>query len=152
MRRLRTGPTTNQWPRPVSWKSCIWARCCTCRRLTTQHPCGHVPTESYWPRHSRRSAQLNNRRRHAQARALPQAIPGTPLAPLLPDHDPAEADTSMDVPRPSASAPKVFRGALPRRWVGERTFARLSQNRRFSRVYERLCSTSEALIYATMGG
>jgi len=48
-------------------------------------------------------------------------------------------------------APKVFRGVLPRRWVVERTFAWLCQNRRFSRDYERLCSTSEALIYAAMG-
>jgi putative transposase len=32
----------------------------------------------------------------------------------------------------------------------ERTFAWLWQNRRFSRDYERLCTTSEALIYATM--
>ena len=30
-------------------------------------------------------------------------------------------------------APKIFRGVLPRRWVVERTFAWLSQNRRFSR-------------------
>jgi len=48
-------------------------------------------------------------------------------------------------------APKVFRGVLPRRWVVERTFAWLCQNRRFSRDYERLCTTSEALIYAAMG-
>lgn len=46
---------------------------------------------------------------------------------------------------------KVFRGVLPRRWVVERTFAWLCQNRRFSRDYERLCTTSEALIYAAMG-
>jgi putative transposase len=49
------------------------------------------------------------------------------------------------------SAPKVFRGVLPRRWVVERTFAWLCQNRRFSRIYERLCVTGEALIYAAMG-
>lgn len=48
-------------------------------------------------------------------------------------------------------APKVFRGVLPRRWVVERTFAWLCQNRRFSRDYERLCTTSESLIYAAMG-
>ena len=46
---------------------------------------------------------------------------------------------------------KVFRGVLPRRWVVERTFAWLCQNRRFSRDYERLCTTSEALIFAAMG-
>lgn len=43
-----------------------------------------------------------------------------------------------------------FRGVLPRRWVVERTFAWLSQNRRLSKDYERLCDTSEALIYAAM--
>ena len=49
-----------------------------------------------------------------------------------------------------APAPKVFRGVLPRRWVVERTFAWLCQNRRFGSDYERLCTTSEALIYAAM--
>jgi putative transposase len=39
---------------------------------------------------------------------------------------------------------------LPRRWVVERTFSRLSQNRRMSKDYERLCATSEAFIYAAM--
>ncbi len=39
---------------------------------------------------------------------------------------------------------------LPRRWVVERTFSWLSQNRRMSKDYERLCATSEAFIYATM--
>ncbi len=43
-----------------------------------------------------------------------------------------------------------FRGVLPRRWVVERTFAWLGQNRRLSKDYERLCETSEALIYAAM--
>jgi putative transposase len=43
-----------------------------------------------------------------------------------------------------------FRGVLPRRWVVERTFAWLSQNRRLSKDYERLCETSEALIYTAM--
>jgi putative transposase len=40
--------------------------------------------------------------------------------------------------------------ALPRRWVVERTFAWLDQNRRLSKDYERLCSTSEEFVYATM--
>jgi putative transposase len=40
--------------------------------------------------------------------------------------------------------------ALPRRWVVERTFAWLGQNRRMSKDYERLCSTSEAFINAAM--
>lgn len=49
-----------------------------------------------------------------------------------------------------AIIPKGFRGVLPRRWVVERTFGWLSQSRRRSKDYERLCATSEALIYATM--
>ena len=39
---------------------------------------------------------------------------------------------------------------LPRRWVVERTFAWLSQNRRMSKAYERLCVSAEAFVYAAM--
>jgi putative transposase len=39
---------------------------------------------------------------------------------------------------------------LPRRWVVERTFARISQNRRMSKDYERLAARSEAFIYVAM--
>jgi len=39
---------------------------------------------------------------------------------------------------------------LSRRWVVERTFSWLSQNRRMSKDYERLCSTSESFVYAAM--
>jgi putative transposase len=39
---------------------------------------------------------------------------------------------------------------LPRRWVVERTFSWLSQNRRMSKDYERLCATGDALVYAAM--
>jgi transposase len=39
---------------------------------------------------------------------------------------------------------------LPRRWVVERTFSWLSQNRRMSRDYERLCATAEVFIYVAM--
>ena len=39
---------------------------------------------------------------------------------------------------------------LPRRWVVERTFSWLSQNRRMSKDYERLCATGEAFDYAAM--
>jgi putative transposase len=49
-----------------------------------------------------------------------------------------------------ALRPKGFRGVLPRRWVIERTFSWFGQSRRLSKDYERLCATSEALIYATM--
>jgi putative transposase len=39
---------------------------------------------------------------------------------------------------------------LPRRWVVERTFSWLGQNRRMSKDYERLCASSEAFVYAAM--
>ncbi len=39
---------------------------------------------------------------------------------------------------------------LPRRWVVERTFSWLSQNRRTSKDYERLCATAEAFVYVAM--
>ena len=45
--------------------------------------------------------------------------------------------------------PRGFRG-LPRRWVVERTFSWLVQNRRMSKDYERLCASAEAFIYAAM--
>ena len=50
----------------------------------------------------------------------------------------------------AALRPTGFRGVLPRRWVVERTFSWFGQNRRLSKDYERLCTTSECLIYATM--
>ena len=49
-----------------------------------------------------------------------------------------------------ALRPKGFRGVLPRRWAVERTFSWLGHSRRLSKDYERLCDTSEAMIYATM--
>ena len=45
--------------------------------------------------------------------------------------------------------PRGFK-VLPRRWVVERTFSWLDQNRRMSKDYERLCATGEAFIYAAM--
>ena len=39
---------------------------------------------------------------------------------------------------------------LPRRWVVERTFSWLSQNRRMSKDYERLPESSEAFVYVAM--
>jgi putative transposase len=45
--------------------------------------------------------------------------------------------------------PRGFR-VLPRRWVVERTFAWISQIRRMSKDYERLCATGEAFVYAAM--
>jgi len=40
--------------------------------------------------------------------------------------------------------------ALPRRWVVERTFSWLGQNRRMSKDYERLCASAEAFVYMAM--
>ena len=40
--------------------------------------------------------------------------------------------------------------ALPRRWVVERTFSWLGQNRRLSKDYERLPESAEAFIYVAM--
>src|SRR5215210_6682916 len=45
--------------------------------------------------------------------------------------------------------PRGFR-VLPRRWVVERTFSWLGQNRRMSKDYERLCASAEAFVYAAM--
>ena len=39
---------------------------------------------------------------------------------------------------------------LPRRWVVERTFSWLDQNRRMSKDYERLPESGEAFIYVAM--
>jgi putative transposase len=47
-------------------------------------------------------------------------------------------------------APRPTFTVLPKRWIVERTFSWLGQSRRLSKDYERLCETSEALIYATM--
>ena len=40
--------------------------------------------------------------------------------------------------------------ALPRRWMVERTFSWLGQNRRMSKGYERLPESGEAFIYVAM--
>jgi transposase len=40
--------------------------------------------------------------------------------------------------------------ALPTRWVVERTFSWLGQNRRMSKDYERLCASAEAFVYVAM--
>jgi putative transposase len=39
---------------------------------------------------------------------------------------------------------------LPRRWVVERTFSWIDQNRRLSKDYEKLTVTSEAFVYVAM--
>jgi putative transposase len=48
---------------------------------------------------------------------------------------------------PAAEGSRPF---LPRRWVVERTFSWLSQNRRLSKDYERLPESGEAFIYVAM--
>jgi putative transposase len=45
---------------------------------------------------------------------------------------------------------KGSRSFLPKRWVVERTFSWLGQNRRMSKDYERLPESSEAFIYVAM--
>ena len=60
----------------------------------------------------------------------------------------AKEGVSMDLKRPLA--PEGPRPFLPRRWVVERTFSWLGQNRRLSKDYERLPETAEAFIYAAM--
>jgi putative transposase len=45
--------------------------------------------------------------------------------------------------------PRGFQ-VLPKRWVVERTFSWIDQNRSMSRDYERLCATAEAFIYVAM--
>jgi transposase len=59
------------------------------------------------------------------------------------DLPPEQIDWSQYLPPPG------FR-VLPRRWVMQRTFAWQSQQRRLSKDYERLCATSEVLIYLAM--
>ena len=46
-------------------------------------------------------------------------------------------------------APKGFQ-VLPRRWIVERTFSWIDQERRMSKDHERLCASGEALGYAAM--
>ena len=52
---------------------------------------------------------------------------------------------------PKRSMPeKDPRPFLPKRWVVERTFSWLGQNRRMSKDYERLPESAQAFIYAAM--
>ena len=45
---------------------------------------------------------------------------------------------------------KGLRAFLPRRWIVERTFSWLGQNRRMSKDYERWPESGEAFIYVAM--
>jgi putative transposase len=60
------------------------------------------------------------------------------------------AKEGMDLDPKKFLPPERPRPFLPRRWVVERTFSWLGQNRRMSKDYERLPETGEALIYAAM--
>ena len=46
--------------------------------------------------------------------------------------------------------PKYPRAFLPKRWIVERTFSWLGQNRRMSKDYEHLPESGEAFIYVAM--
>ena len=76
--------------------------------------------------------------------------PPTPRGEWVPHGDLSDWRTIWFAWERPPSAPNVFRGILPRRCVVERTFSWLGQSRRLSKEYERLCETSEAVIYATM--
>ncbi len=59
-----------------------------------------------------------------------------------------KGDVAID--REKLLAEKGPRAFLPKRWVVERTFSWLGQNRRMSKDYERLCASAEAFVYAAM--
>jgi putative transposase len=61
----------------------------------------------------------------------------------------AELGLTLDVVRREPGS-KGF-AVLPRRWVIERSFAWLGRYRRFSKDYEALTATSEAMIWAAFG-
>jgi putative transposase len=59
------------------------------------------------------------------------------------------AKEGVSIDTEELSGPRRF-GDLPRRWVVERTFSWLGQNRRMSKDYERLPESSEAFVYVAM--
>jgi putative transposase len=60
------------------------------------------------------------------------------------------AREGVELDRGKLQEPKYPKAFLPRRWIVERTFSWLSQNRRMSKDYERLPESGEAFIYAAM--
>jgi transposase len=60
------------------------------------------------------------------------------------------AKEGVQIDREKLQAPKHPRAFLPRRWIVERTFSWISQNRRMSKDYERLPESAEAFIYVAM--
>ncbi|MBA3617086.1 MAG: transposase [Rubrobacteraceae bacterium] len=60
------------------------------------------------------------------------------------------AKEGVAIDREKLQEPKYPRAFLPIRWIVERTFSWLSQNRRMSKDYERLPESGEAFIYVAM--
>ena len=60
------------------------------------------------------------------------------------------AKEGVTIDRERFSPPEGPRPFLPKRWIVERTFSWLSQNRRLSKDYERLPESAEAFIYVAM--
>jgi putative transposase len=56
----------------------------------------------------------------------------------------------VELDREKVQEPKDPRAFLPIRWIVERTFSWLGQNRRLSKDYERLPQSAEAFIYVAM--
>jgi putative transposase len=56
----------------------------------------------------------------------------------------------VQIDREKLQEPKDPRPFLPIRWIVERTFSWLAQNRRLSKDYERLPESAEAFIYVAM--
>ena len=56
----------------------------------------------------------------------------------------------VDIDKKKFMPEKAPRPFLPKRWIVERTFSWLGQNRRLSKDYERLPESSEAFIYVAM--
>ena len=61
-----------------------------------------------------------------------------------------ETEEGLRIDREKLQEPKDSRAYLPIRWIVERTFSWLGQNRRLSKDYERLPETAETLIYVAM--
>jgi putative transposase len=60
------------------------------------------------------------------------------------------AKEGVQIDREKLQEPKHPRAFLPIRWIVERTFSWLGQNRRLSKDYERLPESGEAFIYVAM--
>jgi putative transposase len=74
---------------------------------------------------------------------IEQTLGGTAQTVQPPPRHVLVAEEVEPTPRPAFTV-------LPRRWVVERTFAWLGQNRRLRKDYERLAESSAAMVYAAM--